>query len=102
MLKITAIDNEQSTTLVLEGQLIDPWISELERSWSEVRLSIRPRSIVVDLKDVTAISQHGENVLYRMMADGAELNCCRGVLTRHVLQQLKQRCKARAERCEAE
>ncbi len=94
MLKITAIDNEHTRTLVLEGQLVDPWVSELERSWTEARMSNFALSIVIDLKDVTTISQHGENVLFQMMADGAELNCCRGILTKHVLQQLKQRCKA--------
>ncbi len=94
MLKITAINTDHQRTLILEGQLIDPWISELERSWTEARMSIEADSIVVDLKDVTAISQRGENILYKMMADGAEFNCCRGVLTKHVLQQLKQRCKA--------
>lgn len=98
MLKITALDNEHTRTLILEGQLIDPWISELERSWSEARLSNIPLSIVVDLRDVTTISQHGENVLFRMMADGVQLNCCRGVLTKHVLQQLKQRCKAQSRK----
>ena len=98
MLKITAIDDNNHRTLVLEGQLIDPWVSELEKSWSEARMSIRAGSIVVDLKDVTVISQHGENVLYRMMADGVEFNCCRGVLTKHVLQQLKERCRAQSRK----
>ena len=98
MLKITAIDDEHTRTLVLEGQLIDPWISELERSWNEARMSIRSRSVVVDLRDVTTISQHGENVLFRMMAEGVEFNCCRGVLTKHVLMQLKQRCKAQSRK----
>ncbi len=95
MLKITAIDHDRQRTLVLEGQLTDPWISELERSWTEARMSIQAGSIVVDLKDVTAISQRGENVLYQMMADGAQFNCCRGVLTKHVLHQLKLRCRSR-------
>jgi hypothetical protein len=98
MLKITMIDDDHRRTLILEGQLMDPWISELERSWTEAQLSIGGRSAVVDLKDVTAISQHGENVLYRMIADGAELNCCRGVFTKHVLRQLKHRCKAQSRK----
>jgi hypothetical protein len=91
MLKITTVDNDHRRTLILEGQLIDPWISELERSWSEAHLSITAKSIVVDMKDVTAISQRGENVLFQMMAEGAQINCCRGVLTKHVLQQLERR-----------
>jgi hypothetical protein len=98
MLKITAIDSNHRRTLVLEGQLVDPWISELERSWTEARMSIGVDAIVVDLKDVTAISQRGENILYRMMAEGTEFNCCRGVLTKHVLKQLKHRCKVQSRK----
>lgn len=45
----------------------------------------------VDLKDVTAISQHGENLLFQMLCEGATFNCCRGVLTRHVVKQLERR-----------
>jgi len=91
MLKITAIDTEYRRTLVLEGRLVDPWVSELERSWVEAQRAKGARTVVVDLKDVTAISQHGENLLFQIMADGATFNCCRGVLTKHVLQQLERR-----------
>ena len=98
MLKITSITNANHTTLVLEGQLAEPWLSELERIWGESQMSIPTRTIVVDLKDVTVISQSGENILFRMMAGGVEFNCCRGILTKHVLQQLKQRCKAQSRK----
>lgn len=98
MLKITAFDNDQRRTLVLEGQLIDAWVDELERNWTEARMSIGAQSIVVDLRDVTAISERGENALFRMMADGAQIQCRRGVLNKHVVQQLKQRCKARSRK----
>src|SRR5690348_2005266 len=100
MLKITEIDGNHRRTLVLEGQLVAPWISVLEQSWNELRLSQSAEPIVIDLKDVTAISPEGQQVLSRMIAEGAELVCYRGVLIKQVLQQLKQRCKARAERCE--
>jgi ABC-type transporter Mla MlaB component len=98
MLKITVIDSEHKRTLVLEGKLREPWISELERSWTEAQGAKGARKIVVDLKDVTAISQVGENLLFQMMADGAMFNCCRGVLTKHVLQQLERRREAQRER----
>ncbi len=91
MLKITAIDSEQQRTLVLEGSLVDPWIGELERSWTEAQGRKGTRALVVDLKDVTAISQGGENLLFQMMAGGATLICCRGVLTKHVLRRLERR-----------
>jgi hypothetical protein len=91
MLKITAVDNSRYRTLVLEGKLVDPWIAELERVWHEVRHSETPRTLLVDLKDVTVISQHGENVLLEMMNEGAQFNCCRGVLTRRVVEGLERR-----------
>ena len=90
MLKITAIEDDTHRRLVLEGKLVDPWIAELERTWAEAQLT-PGRKVLVDLKDVTAISQHGENLLYRMMAEGATFFCCRGVLTRHVVNRLEHR-----------
>lgn len=98
MLKITEIDGRHRTTLVLEGQLIAPWISVLEQSWNEVRSSHSVTSIVIDLRDVTAISREGQQALSRIMADGAELKCYRGVLIKQVLRQLKQRCKAQSRK----
>ncbi len=98
MLKITAIDAERQRTLVLEGRLVDPWISELERSWTEAQRADGIQTVVVDLKDVTAISQRGEDLLFQMMIEGAEFNCCRGILTKHVLRQLACRRKARSRK----
>ena len=90
MLKITTTNNGSERTLVLEGTLVDPWVTELERSWSEAQM-VEQGKVLVDLKDVTVISQHGENVLFQMMCEGATFNCCRGVMTRHVVKQLQRR-----------
>lgn len=91
MLKITTTNIGDQPTLVLEGQLIDPWVIELEKSWTEAQHRIAQGRIRVDLKDVTAISQQGENLLFQMMCEGATFNCCRGVMTRHVVKQLQRR-----------
>ena len=91
MLKITAMDRGDQRTLVLEGKLVDPWVTELKNSWAEVQRAGDPRTVVIDLKDVTVISQNGENLLFQMMNAGATFNCCRGVLTRHVVKQLEHR-----------
>lgn len=98
MLKITVDDNEYQRTLVLEGALVEPWLMELERSWAEAQPLISTGSLTVVLKDVTAISRRGESLLYEMMNSGATLQCCRGVLTKHVLQQLQRRSVAQAEK----
>ncbi|HET6933485.1 MAG TPA: hypothetical protein VFI72_01520 [Candidatus Angelobacter sp.] len=96
MLKITTTENGDQRTLVLEGKLVDPWVTELKKSWSEMQLQKQPGEVLVDLRDVTVISQQGENLLRQMMSEGARVNCCRGVLTRHVVKQLERR---REEQC---
>ena len=83
---------------MLEGQLVDPWVTELEKSWTEAQHRVEQGRIRVDLKDVTAISQHGENLLFQMMCEGATFNCCRGVMTRHVVKQLERRRLKQAKR----
>jgi hypothetical protein len=92
MLKITAIEREGQRTLVLEGRVADPWLPELEQIWDSVRVD--GSNVLIDLKDVTSISDRGETVLRQMMVDGAKFNCCRGVLTRHVVRRLIQGCTA--------
>jgi ABC-type transporter Mla MlaB component len=96
MLKITTKDDGDQRTLVVEGKLVDPWVSELEKSWTEAQRMVEQGKVRIDLKDVTAISQHGENLLFEMMREGAMFNCCRGVLTRHVVKQLQRRRQAQA------
>lgn len=101
MLKITAMNRGDQRTLVLEGKLVDPWVAELKKSWAEVQRTDEAQRVLIDLKDVTVISQEGENLLFEMMREGATFNCCRGVLTRHVVKQLaRRRGKCRKERAQ--
>ena len=91
MLKITIFRTTQRCRLVLDGKLICPWVAELKREWDDARLSAPELTLIVDLRNVTTISQEGENVLLGMMQDGAKF-VCGGVLNRHVLQQLAREC----------
>src|SRR5258708_12602675 len=77
MLKITVTRNESQTTLVLEGQLADPWLTELERVWAESRSKGYTRGAVIDLKDVTSISKRGQELLEEMITAGAKFHCLR-------------------------
>ena len=98
MLKITTMNSGNQRTLVLEGKLVDPWVSELQKSWAEVKGAGQSEKVLVDLKDVTVISQNGENLLFQMMREGATFNCCRGVLTKHVVKQLQRRRQQQSEK----
>ena len=48
---------------------------------------------MVDLKNLTVISQEGENLLAALMNEGVKFRCC-GVSTRQVLRQLARRARA--------
>ena len=78
--------------LVLEGTLIAPWVAELRTAWKVANGEIEGRAFVVDLRNVTVISQEGENALWELMREGAKFHCG-GVLTKHVIQQLRRRSK---------
>ncbi len=88
MLKITPITEGSKTTLVLEGKLVGPWIDELEKTWDELRKNHPEHTLVLDLKDVTSVSDHGQQVLRQMKTSGTFFNCSRGVHTMHVLRDL--------------
>jgi hypothetical protein len=92
MLKISVIDSRTERRLVLEGKLIAPWIAELRSAWKAANGEIKDRSLVVDLENITVLSQEGENALLELMSEGAKFRC-RGVLTKHVIQQLRRRSK---------
>ena len=90
MLKISAVESRTQRRLVLEGRLIAPWVAELRAAWKRAKVDLDDRELVIDMGQVMVISQEAENTLLQMMTEGARFRCS-GVLTRHLLQQLKRR-----------
>jgi hypothetical protein len=96
MLKISIVDTPAQCRIVLEGKLIAPWVTELKKTWEALAADLGGREFVVDLSDVTFISREGENALLELMRHGAKFQC-RGVFTKHIVQQLTHRHKSRGE-----
>ena len=92
MLKISVIDGGTERRLVLEGKLIAPWVAELRTAWGIANGQNGKSALVIDLRNVTFISQEGENVLLELMKEGAKFRCS-SVLTKHVIQELARRHK---------
>lgn len=90
MLKISIVDSPKQRRLVLEGALVALWAAELERACELARADLDGRELVVDLKNLVAISEDGENVLLALMNNGVKLRS-RGVFTKHVLRQIARR-----------
>ena len=90
MLKITTVKTNRQCRIVVEGELVSSGAEELKREWDEARVSAACLSLIVDLRNVTAIGQEGKDVLLEMMRKDVRF-ICGGVHNRHVLQQLARR-----------
>ena len=70
MLRITVQERSSGVTLMLEGKLIGPWVSELEKTWCSKSADKR---VQVDLSEVSFVDASGEALLAQMCRRGAEL-----------------------------
>jgi anti-anti-sigma regulatory factor len=92
MLKISIVDTRTERKLVVEGKLSGPWVDELRSTWRNAGRDLDGRKVVIDLSSLTVISREGEEAIFDLMKQGAKFSCA-GILTRHVLKGLAQRCR---------
>ena len=90
MLKISILDTPNQRRLMLEGRLIAPWTAELRRACEAAQANLDDREFVIDLKNLTVISEDGENALLELLSEEIKF-CASGVFTKHVLRQLARR-----------
>ena len=90
MLKISILDTPNRRRLILEGRLIAPWAAELRNAWKAAQADLQDRELVIDLKNLTAINEDGENALLELLREGIKFRCS-GVFTKHVLMLLARR-----------
>ena len=93
MFKISIVDTPNQLRLVLEGKLIAPWADELKATCERVDAELNGRELVIDLKQLTTISQQGENLLLELMKSGVKFRGC-GVFTKHILKHLAHRLRS--------
>jgi hypothetical protein len=90
MFRISIADTPSRRTLIVEGTLVGPWVAELGRTWRNASQELDRRKLVIDLRNLTAISREGEDAIFELMKKGVKFTCC-GVLNRHVLKQLARK-----------
>ena len=81
--------------MVLEGQLIEPWVTELKRAWHEAQEaneSPNGQKLVVDLCEVTVVSSQAETLLLEIRRAGAQF-VCGGVMNKHLVRQIDRKCR---------
>ena len=87
MLKITIFDTPDRRRLLLEGKLVAPWAAELRNECRKAVAELRGRELVIELRNVTCISEDGQDVLLELMKEGVKFRSS-GVFTKHVIKQL--------------
>ena len=97
MLKISILDTPDRRRLVLEGKLIAPWAAELRRECREAAAKLRGRKLVIELRNVTYISEDGQNVLLELMKEGVRFRSS-GVFTRHIMKRRGDKIRRDAEK----
>jgi hypothetical protein len=90
MLKISVIENPSERRLILEGKLIAPWVIELRTAFEKARANLQNREVVIELKNLAAISEEGENVLLELLNERVTFRGS-GVFAKEVLRQLTRR-----------
>lgn len=96
MLRISIVEGRKQRRLVVEGKLVAPWAAELTKAYKTARADLQDRELVIEVKNITAIGQEGENVLLALMRNGVKLRA-RGVFTKRVLKQLTHRARRGAQ-----
>jgi hypothetical protein len=92
MLKISIMDTRRQRQLLIEGKLVGPWVAEVKSACDRARSGASGRELLIDFRNLTAISQEGENVLLQLMKEGVKFRCS-GVFTKHVISQLTRRAR---------
>lgn len=90
MLRISIVEGRRQRRLVIEGKLVAPWADELKAAYEKANADLDGRELVIDLKNLTAISPQGEDVLQELMMAGVKFRRC-GVFTKQVLREVARR-----------
>ena len=96
MLRISICEGGKQRRLLLEGKLIAPWANELRTACEKAKTDLDGRELVVEMNNLSAISQEGENVLLELLSEEIKFRC-RGVFTKLILQQLVRRARANVQ-----
>ena len=88
MLRITTHDLPPVTSFVLEGQLVGPWVKELEKCWEHALAADPSRAVLVNMAAVTFIDCAGRELLSRIRRQGARL-LSDGVLINAIVAEIE-------------
>jgi hypothetical protein len=73
MLRITVQDGPDQVRLKLEGNLVGPWVAELEEAWRAARRQLAGRSVFLDVTAVGYVDDAGKYLLALLRGSGTHV-----------------------------
>jgi ABC-type transporter Mla MlaB component len=81
MLRITVHDEPDKVRLKLEGNLVGPWVAELEEAWRAAQLTLAGRALSLDVTAVGHVDSAGKYLLALLRGRGADVTASGTVMT---------------------
>jgi hypothetical protein len=66
-MKISLVENSRRCRLIVEGELIAPWVAEFRTACKKAIDGLHGRELIIGLGGVTAVSPEGESALVHLM-----------------------------------
>jgi anti-anti-sigma regulatory factor len=66
VLRISIQENDNTIGFTLVGRLAGPWVTELERAWTDVAARLEGKKLSLDVRDLTYSDAAGKRVLREM------------------------------------
>ena len=100
MLKVSIQEEIGAISLLVEGRLAGPWVSELETCWQRESARAAGRVLAVRLSNVIFIDDTGKDLLTRIFRAGARIDG-NGCMVRAILERITGQSRVEANRVEA-
>jgi hypothetical protein len=87
-LRITVHERESSIEITLEGRLAGPWVTELSKAWRETAPRLESKTLFLNLRDLTSLSEDGKQVLREIVAQTNPEILTSDPMTKHLAQEI--------------
>jgi anti-anti-sigma regulatory factor len=94
-LKISLVEGPRRRRLIVDGKLIAPWVVEFAAACEKAMADLHDRELIIDLRNITAISPEGESVLLQLMRKKLKFQC--GIFMKELLRQLARKSRRKGK-----
>jgi hypothetical protein len=94
-MKISFVERPRRRRLIVEGKLVAPWVAEFATACEKAKVDLHGRELIVDLRNVTAVTPEGESVLLQLIMEKVKFQC--GVFMKEVIRQLARKSQRRQD-----